>query len=151
MTLIDGILDIHQPDEAEIETLCSLLSASALPVEGVRQHRAGFLVAVKEGRLIGGIGLELYGETALLRSAVVDPDERSTGLGRMLIKEITSLARRSGVKNLVLLTTTAAGYFHRMGFSAVDRASVTGPVTGSWEFSGGCCATAVCMTKELHA
>jgi amino-acid N-acetyltransferase len=149
MAVIDIPVSIHPPTPAELGEYLALLRGASLPVEGVEEHRDTLLVAVSKERVIGGIGLELYGETALLRSAVVDPDSRSLGVGNLLVREITAAARRWKVNRLVLLTTTAAGYFHRLGFSAIDRPAVTGPVAKSWQFTGGSCATAICMEKRL--
>ena len=134
---------------ADRDPIKALLDAAALPVDGIAEHLATFLAAVTHGRLIGAIGLETYGEDALLRSAVVAAENRNAGVGSVLYDSILEVARARDVQRLVLLTTTAERYFGRKGFAVVDRASISGPVTTSAEFQGACPDTAVCMALVL--
>ncbi len=64
----------------------SLLRAASLPTEGVEEHFHNFLVGVDPaGNIVGAIGMEQYPDgTGLLRSAVVEPSFRNTGIGSML-------------------------------------------------------------------
>jgi len=134
---------------ADLGAVSALLTADALPVEGVAEHFQSFLVAELEGDILGAMGLELYGETALLRSAVVAPGRRKSGIGSLLFTKVLALARAEGVRRLLLLTNSAGPYFANKGFRAIDAASVTGPVTGSVEFSGACPSHALCMEMLL--
>ena len=53
------------------------------------------------------VGLELFGEHALLRSLVVAPFERSNGTGSALLNHAENYSRLMGVRRLFLLPTTA--------------------------------------------
>ena len=138
-----------RPDD--LKSIADLLSAASLPTLGVAGHLHTFLVAEEGRRVIGAIGLEVYDDTALLRSAVVTPERRSTGIGSSLYNQLLQRARNLGVRRLVLLTNTAEEYFQRKGFRTVDQKTITGPVTGSVEFTGACPSHAVCMTYDLTA
>ncbi|MEW6511015.1 MAG: arsenic resistance N-acetyltransferase ArsN2 [Bacteroidota bacterium] len=140
---------IRPAAQTDLDTLHALLAEASLPVAGVDEHYRTFLVAERDGELVGAIGVELYGETALLRSAVVAPAWRNAGIGSALFAQIVALARKHAVRRLILLTETAEEYFRRKGFRTIDAATVTGPVTGSVEFTGACPSHAACMELTL--
>lgn len=127
----------------------ALLAAERLPLEGVREHLEGFLCAVTAGGLIGAIGMELHGEAALLRSAVVEPGSRRRGIAALLTLRLVEDARRRGARAVYLLTETATGYFERAGFRRVAREEIPAALHASAEFRGACPDTAVCMVKPL--
>ncbi len=93
--------------------------------------------------------MELYGEDALLRSLVVGESARQTGCGTMLVEAIERMASELGVSNLYLLTTTAEQYFHRRGYSTIDRNLVSDNIRTSSEFSSLCPDSAAVMRKSL--
>jgi amino-acid N-acetyltransferase len=134
----------------DLPSMQSLLQDSALPIDGVAEHLDAFLVAEHEGALHGVVGLERYGDAALLRSLVVHEEARGTGLGAQLVQAIESVAEQHGVHTLVLLTTTAAAWFPRFGFARTTREAVPPSVTASVEFQGACPASATVMQKALH-
>lgn len=136
---------------ADLPAMLELLRDSALPVEGVPEHVDAFLVAEHGGTLDGLVGLERYGDVALLRSLVVHERVRGAGVGAELVHAIEALARRAGADSLVLLTTTAAEWFPRFGFVRTTREAVPVAVTASVEFQGVCPASAVVMQKVLRA
>jgi amino-acid N-acetyltransferase len=127
----------------------ALLEGASLPTAGVELDLADFLIAEKEGRIAGAIGLEPYGNAALLRSAVVDSDSRGTGVGRALVERLLANAKARGVREVYLLTTTAEQYFHRNGFVSIGRDQVPTGVRESVEFREACPASAVVMRKVL--
>ncbi len=127
----------------------ALLADSKLPLDGVPDDLAHFLVAEREGRVVGAIGMELYGDAGLLRSAVVSPALRGTGVGEQLVHALLDSARAGGARELVLLTTTAERWFPRFGFARTTRAEVPKSLHASEEFKGACPDTAVVMTRSL--
>jgi amino-acid N-acetyltransferase len=135
-------------DLGSVETL---LSGSDLPVDGVAENISHFLVAEEDGEIIGAIGLEEFGTTALLRSAVVSPKSRSTGVGRRLIERLLERAGEEGIDEVYLLTTTAEEYFPRFGFTRTTRSAVPDALKASAEFQGACPDTATVMTRRLAA
>jgi amino-acid N-acetyltransferase len=108
-----------------------------------------FLVARDGGALLGCVGLELYGEAALLRSLAVAERSRGVGLGAALADAALEDARRRGVRSLYLLTTTAEGFFARRGFERIARDEVPEAVRGSAEFGALCPASAACMARHI--
>jgi amino-acid N-acetyltransferase len=82
----------------------------------VHEHFQHFLVARRVGRVIGSVGVERYGLSALLRSLAVAPEYRGQGLGRALVERPLQEAREQGVKRIVLLTETAPEFFPKFGF-----------------------------------
>jgi len=127
----------------------ALLTEAALPVAGVPDSLEHFLVAERDGSLVGAIGLEPYGTAALLRSAVVHPTVRGTGLGESLVRALLDAARHAKVRELVLLTTTAAEWFPRFGFTRITRDAVPAALHASEELRGACPASAVVMRLAL--
>jgi amino-acid N-acetyltransferase len=135
---------------ADYDEVVRLLQAADLPTAGLRRSLPDFLVAEDGGRVVGAIGLEVYGDAALLRSAVVDTSRRGTGLGRDLVSGLLERASRQGVREVYLLTTTAERYFPRFGFTRVTRDAVAPAVRVSEEFQGACPDSAVAMRKILE-
>ena len=127
----------------------AMLVDSKLPLDGVPDDLAHFLVAEREGRVVGAIGMELYGDAGLLRSAVVSPSLRGTGVGERLVQALLDEARASGARDLVLLTTTAARWFPRFGFERTTRIEVPHALHASEEYRGACPDTAVVMRRKL--
>lgn len=142
-------MDINPAANSDLPGVKALLEGSGLPTLGVADHFASFLVAREGTRLVGAIGLEVYGDTGLLRSAVVDPSLRSTGVGTMLYDNLVVMARSKGIEKLVLLTNSAEAYFAKKGFRPIHRAALSGPVTTSIEFTDACPSHAVCMELTL--
>lgn len=133
-------------DEARIR---ELLRDAALPFEDVTAHLNDFLVAEHPTTIVGTVGLEPYGDIALLRSLAVAASHRNKGVGRKLYDGIVAHARLKGVKRFYLLTTTAERMFHGLGFRDVDRDLLPEKIRTTSEFQRLCPKTAVCMTKDI--
>lgn len=141
---------IRTATSADAAAVRSLLADASLPLDGVPGDLAHFLVAERDGTVVGAIGLEPYGEAALLRSAVVAPTERGTGIGERLARALIDAARAAGTRELVLLTTTAEAWFPRFGFRRIAREDAPRALHESEEFKGACPASAVVMRLELR-
>jgi amino-acid N-acetyltransferase len=142
---------IRNATTKDLSAVESLLSTSDLPVDGVRENFSTFIIAEAGGAVAGAIGLEKFGSVALLRSAVVSPDNRGSGVGTRLVEHIVQRAEEEGIEELYLLTTTAEKYFPRFGFTLTTRDAVPAAVKASAEFHGACPDTAVVMTRRAGA
>ena len=134
---------------SDLPAIERLLEANKLPLVGVRDAIGDFLVAERDGTLVGVIGLEIYDDRGLLRSAAVDAGERGTGVGAALVGALIETSRARGLKELVLLTTTADRWFPRFGFATIARDDTPIAVRRSAEFMGACPASASVMRLEL--
>lgn len=117
---------------------------------GVPDDLTDFLVAERDGEVIGAIGLERYGSVALLRSAVVHSLHRGARLGEQLVTALLRDARGDGLREIVLLTTTAERWFPRFGFEPIARSAVPATLKASAEFQGACSDTAIVMRLVLQ-
>ena len=139
-----------RPSSAEdLVAVRALLASAALPSEDVRDGEQEYIVAVHDGDLVGCVGLETHGDAGLLRSLVVLPELRCSGVGSALHDRIVAHARARGVRVAYLLTTTAERFFAARGFEHIDRATVPGALLATPEFRSRCPATAVCMRRSL--
>lgn len=134
---------------SDLAAIEHLLRENGLPTAGVAEHLQGFSVAEDTGRLVASAGLEVYDGSALLRSVAVDRAYRNRGLAADLVRGLLEDGRGRGVADVFLLTTTAAGYFRRLGFSPIPRADIPRAVQVSREFQDGVCETAQVMTLRL--
>lgn len=133
----------------DLPAALELLRRSQLPTEGVVEHFGNYVVVRDQGRLVGVAGLEVYGNDALLRSVVVDPDYRGEGAGRSLVDGALALARRMALGQVYLLTTSARAYFERCGFADCAREQAPPSIRESWEFREGCSSTSALMRLPL--
>jgi amino-acid N-acetyltransferase len=144
-------MKIREATNADLGAVESLLSSNNLPLDGVKENFSSFVVAEDKGEIAGAIGLERFGSVALLRSAVVSPDYRGSGVGRRLVERLLESAETAGIEELFLLTTTAEEYFPRFGFARTTRSAVPAAVKASAEFQGACPDSAVVMTRRIAA
>jgi len=146
-------VDLVPATGAGVEWVHGLLESADLPTEDLSGPRADdgpalYVVRAEPGR-VGCIGVERYGDDALLRSAVVLEQYRGEGYGRAAVRALETEARDVGVEILYLLTTTAAGFFESVGYEPVDRAAVPESVRYSAEFSDLCPESATVMRRRL--
>ncbi len=140
---------LRAAEREDLDAVVGLLGVAGLPTAGLSATLADFYVAEQGGRIVGAIGLEPYGAAALLRSAVVEPAFRGSGVGEAMIRRILDHAGARGMSEVFLLTTTAERYFPRFGFVEIAREDVPRAVQGSLEFSEACPDSAVVMRLEL--
>ena len=116
---------------ADLPAILELLRGHHLPDAGVADHFEHFILEFADGRLIGCAGLELRGSAALLRSVVVNADQRSSGLGAQLVRAQLEAARGLHVISVSLLSTTAEMYFPRCGFLVAPRSKLPAELNNS--------------------
>jgi len=134
---------------ADLSAVRALLEELKLPAADVGAGDQHFVVARDGGTVVGCVGVEMYGESALLRSLAVAPARQGEGLGKALTDRAISEARGRGARRAFLLTTTAEAYCRRLGFERIAREMVPPGVGTSAQFRSLCPATAVCMSKAI--
>lgn len=147
MTAVPVIRPATADDLSAVE---QLLTGSSLPLDGVREALATFVVAEAGGRLVGVAGVECCIANGLLRSVAVDPEWRSHGVGRALVTRVISDAEARGTDALFLLTTTAERYFPSLGFREIARDAVPEDVRATAEFREACPASATVMMRQVR-
>jgi amino-acid N-acetyltransferase len=141
-------VEIDDAGVADLTRIRALLREAGLP-DDIHTGNAHILVARIEGRVIGGIGMEVRGADALFRSLVVAPAARGLGIGRRLCRALVGAARARGVRAAYLLTTTIEPLAERWGFRRIERTQVPAAIQDTSEFRGACCASAVSMWRDL--
>jgi amino-acid N-acetyltransferase len=126
----------------------ALLAAAKLPTEDLTEaHCADFFYAGPGEAPTGLVGLEIYGDVALLRSLVVAPDRRGSGAGAQLLAHAERVARERGVRAVYLLTTTAEAFFAKRGYARAARDAAPEAIRATREFSGICPASSAFMVR----
>jgi amino-acid N-acetyltransferase len=145
----EKILRFAQSDD--VSQIRLLLEECQLPSQDINSDCVrNFLTAWDDGKLIGVVGLEIYGETALLRSLAVDGSYRNQGLAYEMCNNIEAYAIRRQITQLYLLTTTAQRFFSRFGFNLINRRHVPDVIAATAEFQSLCPESAICMYKRLE-
>ena len=107
-----------------------------------------FMVARHGDQIVAAGALERHGSDALLRSLVVAPEVRSSGIGSGIVAALERLADENGVGGVYLLTDTAARFFAQRGYRRIGRDDAPEAVQASVEWSVACDKTAVPMARE---
>lgn len=145
----DARVDLRPATPADYAAIVRLLESEALPTVGVQEALRHFVVAETGAGIVGVAGLEVHGTDGVLRSVAVDGRFRGRGLGRRMTERVLHAARHDGLRQVYLLTTTAEGYFPRLGFRRIEREEASPAVQRSVEFREACPDSAVTMLLEL--
>jgi N-acetylglutamate synthase-like GNAT family acetyltransferase len=132
------------------DPVVGLLDRAGLPTAGiVGLVDDGHVLLAADADVVGCVALEPAGTQILLRSLAVAAHRRGEGLGRRLVD--TALAAVPPDAEVWALTETAAAFLADHGFTRVDRATITGPVTMTDLWTTACPATAVAMRASRDA
>lgn len=145
----EGAPRVRPAAPADLPAVERLLTASGLPLDGVREALPAFVVAEAGEDVVGVAGLEVCCDNALLRSVAVADAWRSRGVGRTLVTHVIADAESRGIHALYLLTTTADRYFPSFGFRQVGREAVPADVRETAEFRSACPASATVMARPV--
>ncbi len=109
----------------DVSGIRALLEAGNLPTGDLSRASPRFIVAVDGAdRVVAAGALQCAGESALLRSVIVAPKLRGSGVGQRVVQELERIARTLQVKQLALLTLSARAFFERQGYRVIARAQV---------------------------
>jgi amino-acid N-acetyltransferase len=128
-----GLRPARPQDIPEIERL---LAAEWLPPMAIAEFLPTFWVLESDGRVAGCAGIEIYGDSAVLRSVVVAPELRGSGEGDRLVRTGLDYAHEHGAKRVYLFTMHAAAFFALHGFAPVTTDDFEPAVRESWQYVG---------------
>ena len=135
--------------EYELGEVSSLLAEAELPPLESGLVLANLILALDDSKVVACVGLEAYGRSGLVRSMVVAPHRRSSGLGRELFRSLLARAYELGLKELFLLTVDAEGFFTKLGFASVSRDETPAQVQDIREYRELLSETATLMRLRL--
>jgi amino-acid N-acetyltransferase len=142
--------DITNTCKQEETRVKRLLEECGLPSRDLSaEHMDDFLSLYDGDRLVGCVGLEIFGEYGLLRSLAVQAEYRGRGKGARLLTAAEARATSRGVRILYLLTTTAEAFFTARGYIITGRSIAPEVIQQTSEFRSLCPSSAVCMNKPL--
>lgn len=130
----------------------ALVESAGLPVSDLERGVPVALFGVRRGdTLVGVVGIEVHRNVGLLRSLAVAPTAVGGGVGSALVDAAEAWACESGLDALYLLTTTADGYFEKLGYGRLPRSAAPPGIADSAEFKLLCPDSAAFMGKRLAA
>ena len=142
-------MEIRPARTSDLAAVQALLREAGLPWEDIAPHFGAFLVGEQDAALVASAGFEQYGADALVRSVAIAAELRSAGLGAALCDTLLGAARRRGVRDAYLLTTTAPRFFARLGFSPIAREQAPPAIRATRELAELCPASAALMHRVL--
>lgn len=140
---------VNKASEEDLGSIARLLKEYDLPTQDIGVSDIEFYILKEGENLVACIGLEIIGETGLLRSLAIEKESAHQGIGTQLVKFILDESSAKQLKSIFLLTETAAPFFTKLGFKTIERNSAPEAMQRSTEFSELCAETAVCMKIDL--
>lgn len=120
----------------DVPGLSELIRSENFPVIEIEECLDSFWVVEDRGQIVGCAGIERYGDTAVLRSVVVGPSLRGTGLGVRMTQAALDWARQDGAKTCFLFTFNADGFFARFGFERCTLDEYSADARIGWQYRG---------------
>lgn len=142
--LLDRVIDALDPG------LQRALEEASLPTADLPGQSGSFhAYETLDGQPAGYGGFEQYGTDALLRSIVVPPARRGSGIGAGLLALLMRRAFDQGARKAWLMTTSAGPFFERNGFTPVERAQAPQAILDTPQAKGLCPASALLLARSI--
>lgn len=142
-------MKIEAAQAKDVAEVVALLEGAGLPPGQLVEHLEHFLVAREGDAVRGCAGMEVCGDSCLMRSLAVYPDCRGQGVGTLLVQALIAKAKHLGLRRAYAVTATAADFARRFGFAEVPRDEVD---TGlSWQLEEEACWSATTMRLQLDS
>jgi arsenate reductase len=128
----------------------NLLRQAGLPADDLGETGVALFSFRDPAGRVGLGGLELYGAEALLRSVVVVPGHRGSGVGSRIVGWLLDHAARAGARRVYLLTADAGDFFRKAGFTVIERSAAPPSIASIRQMTGLCPSSAFLMMKQVH-
>jgi arsenate reductase (glutaredoxin) len=139
-----------EPVDGLTEDFVAALSSAGLPTDDLAMPgRMFFRFRDADGTAAGFGGYELYGRDVLIRSVIVLPERRDSGLGSEIVALLLRKASAAGAMQAFLLTATARTFFERIGFAVIARDRVPPAILATREATELCPSSAPLLWRSL--
>jgi amino-acid N-acetyltransferase len=118
----------------DVPHMARLILAGNLPPLFIEPFLGGFAVAVAGDDVVACGGLEMYEDSGVIRSVVVDEAARGLGLGRLIAELLIEDAKRSGAADCYLFTAEAHDFWLRLGFKDMPLDKWREPPRQCWQY-----------------
>jgi amino-acid N-acetyltransferase len=140
------IIELH--DIAEVELL---LSGSSLPASDLKSNdNIQLFGTYQNNKLMACIGVEIYSDSALVRSLIVDQKFRNKGVGKKFLGFFQTYCIQNNVNVVFFLTETSEKYLEKLGFKKCNRKNAPLSIKGTTQFSALCPSSSSFMKKILN-
>jgi N-acetylglutamate synthase-like GNAT family acetyltransferase len=130
--------------------LKAALAKVGLPTEDVEvPGRLFWRFEMADQLPVGFGGLEIHGDSALLRSLVTLPPVRGRGIASAMVAALEDEAALHHCRSVFLITQGQAGFFGRFGYVPCDRAAVPDAIRTTRQFAELCPQSAEVLVKQL--
>lgn len=141
-------MNIVPASQNNFSAAIELLGKNNLPTEDINAGTQLFVVEQND-RVLATVAVEYDYHVALLRSVSVSEEKRNSGIGKQLVDFIEDYVKKQGVEAVFLLTTTAANFFLKRGYSIIDRSNVPEFIKNTKEYRVICASSSTLMKKQL--
>jgi len=142
-------MDIRQAAENEYRAIAHLLASNHLPTADIHEKNITLFVGLIDEKVVATIGVETYGNEALLRSLCVKDGFKNQKLGEKMLAYLLSFCTHENIQTVYLLTTTAEHYFVRHGFETITRDETPQSIQHTREFQSICPSSAIIMALNV--
>ncbi len=150
--LLARIGDAVMPaDFDDLDALDQMLEEMGLHVPDLADHMDDYIVLRGVRGLAGCIGLELHGQTALLKDLTLLPERRGEGLSWLLAEAAVRTAARRGVKSLYMFGVPETLLTGKMlGFAVVECTDMDEEMKRSQTISRAWYTKGTCLRLDLE-
>ena len=151
--LLERIGDAVMPAEpGDLDALDQMLSEQGLDVPDLADNMDDYIVLRGARGLAGCIGVELHGQTALLKDLALRPERRGEGLSWLLAEAAVHAAARRGIKSLYMFGVPETLRTGRMlGFSVVEITDMDEQMKKSKTLSRAWYTKGTCLRLDLDS
>lgn len=142
-------MTLRKATENEYRAIIHLLASNQLPTADIYEKNITLFVGLVESEIVATIGIETYGNEALLRSLCVKEIFKNQKLGEKMLSYLLNFCETENIRTLYLLTTTAEHYFERYGFEKITRNETPPTIQQTREFQDICPSSAVIMKYSV--
>jgi len=140
---------LRRADINDADSIKKLLQESGLPTVRIEKQLSEFIIAEERGSILGTLGAVYDGNKALLRSFAVCKENRKNGIGAALIKEMFAIMKAKKIREVFLLTETAAAYFINLRFLEISRADIPKILLTESGLDQACPCSSQCFVYKL--
>ena len=134
---------------ADKDQIRRLLSKCGLPTRYIHRHLKSFMVAKAGKKIVGVIGMEVYGRMGLFRSLCVEETYRGRGIAKMLNEKLLSYSHMWKIDRLYLFTLYAEKFASKLGFQKIEKKRIPKSIRSTWQFRSLSPYPVICMMKKI--